>query len=197
MLRGGYSRIFTRENGVDLVLVPLLGVGLFQGNSCQDPLSNGTTCAGPNGATPATAFRLGTDGLVAPLPAPTPTLPQPVYPGVGGQAQATATLMLDSKLRPGATDQYNLSLQRSFARGFIMEVGYIGIKANHLYMGVDLDQVPFMSTLGGQSFAQAYANIEQDVLTNRTSHRSSRNHLSNRRWRAARFVQASGVALRV
>lgn len=167
VLRGGYSRVFTRENGVDLVLVPLLGVGLFQGNSCQDP-TTALICAGPNGATPTTAFRLGTDGLVAPLPAPTATLPQPVYPGVGGQSQATATLMLDSKLRPGATDQFNLSLQRSFAKGFMMEAGYIGIVANHLYMGVDLDQIPWMSTLAGQSFAQAYANIEEDVLKGNT-----------------------------
>jgi len=83
---------------------------------------------------------------------------------VNGAAKATNTLMLDSALRPGSTDQYNLSLQRSFAKGFILEAGYIGINAKHLYMGVDLDQVPFMSTLGGQSFAQAYATIAQAEL---------------------------------
>ena len=163
VIRGGYSRVFTRENGVDLVLVPLLGVGLFQGSSCTDPTSLGA-CAGPNGASPATAFRLGTDGLVAPLPSPAATLPQPVYPGVNGAAAATDTLMLDSALRPGSTDQFNLSVQRSFAKGFILEAGYIGILANHLYMGVNLDQVPFMSTLGGQSFAQAYSTIAQAEL---------------------------------
>jgi len=174
VVRGGYSRVFTRENGVDLVLVPLLGVGLFQGSSCTDPLiasavptmgvNAGNPCAGPNGATASNAFRLGTDGLTAPLPSPAATLPQPVYPGVNGAASATNTLMLDSQLRPGSTDQFNLSIQRSFAKGFILEAGYIGIIAKHLYMGVNLDQVPFMSTLGGQSFAQAYANIEQATL---------------------------------
>ena len=37
VLRGGYSRIFGRLNGVDLVLVPLLGPGLLQGVTCVNP----------------------------------------------------------------------------------------------------------------------------------------------------------------
>ena len=163
VIRGGYSRIFTRENGVDLVLVPLLGVGLFQGNSCTDPTTVGSRARAPmerrqerisawNRRTCCTASGSGSHA------------PQPVYPGVNGAAKATNTLMLDSALRPGSTDQYNLSMQRSFAKGFILEAGYIGINAKHLYMGVDLDQVPFMSTLGGQSFAQAYATIAQATL---------------------------------
>ena len=85
VIRGGYGRIFGRLNGVNLVLVPLLGPGLLQGVVCQNPLSNGT-CAGSGVATPATAFRIGTDGLKAPLPAAPQTLPQPFYPGVGRQS---------------------------------------------------------------------------------------------------------------
>ena len=34
VIRGGYGRIFGRLNGVDLVLVPLLGPGLLQGVTC-------------------------------------------------------------------------------------------------------------------------------------------------------------------
>ncbi len=63
VLRGGYGRIFGRLNGVDLVLVPLLGPGLLQGVTCVNPLINGT-CAGSGVATPANAFRIGTDGLI-------------------------------------------------------------------------------------------------------------------------------------
>ena len=58
VIRGGYGRIFGRLNGVDLVLVPLLGPGLLQGVTCVNPLSNGT-CAGSGVATPANAFRIG------------------------------------------------------------------------------------------------------------------------------------------
>ena len=35
VVRGGYGRIYGRLNGVDLVLVPLLGVGLIQPVQCQ------------------------------------------------------------------------------------------------------------------------------------------------------------------
>src|SRR5580704_1944184 len=85
VVRGGYSRIFGRLNGVDLVLVPLLGTGLIQPVQCVDPQSptvgNGT-CAGTGGSTPANAFRIGTpgpvaDGLTAPIPSPSASLPQP------------------------------------------------------------------------------------------------------------------------
>ena len=62
VVRGGYSRIWGRLNGVDLVLVPLLGPGLLQGVTCVNPLSNGA-CAERSAATPANAFRIGTDGL--------------------------------------------------------------------------------------------------------------------------------------
>ncbi len=34
VLRGGYGRVYGRQNGVDLVLVPLLGVGLIQAVKC-------------------------------------------------------------------------------------------------------------------------------------------------------------------
>ncbi len=70
VIRGGYGRIFGRLNGVDLVLVPLLGPGLLQGVTCVNPLSNGT-CAGSGVATPQNAFRIGPDGLTAPLAAAT------------------------------------------------------------------------------------------------------------------------------
>ncbi len=85
VIRGGYGRIFGRLNGVDLVLVPLLGPGLLQGVTCVNPLSNGT-CAGSGVATPANAFRIGPDGLAAPLAAPSSSLPQPFFPGVGNES---------------------------------------------------------------------------------------------------------------
>ena len=79
------ASLYGRLNGVDLVLVPLLGTGLIQAVQCVSPLANGS-CAGNGGSTPNTAWRIGPtaggfNGLVAPLPAASPTLPQPDYPG--------------------------------------------------------------------------------------------------------------------
>src|SRR6185312_547550 len=58
VVRGGWSRIFGRLNGVDLVLVPLLGTGLGQPVSCIGASMN-QACLGPGGVDPSNAFRIG------------------------------------------------------------------------------------------------------------------------------------------
>ena len=52
VVRGGYSRIFGRLNGVDLVLVPLLGTGLGQPVSCIGASNAGPQCAGTGTVNP-------------------------------------------------------------------------------------------------------------------------------------------------
>src|SRR5262249_36924550 len=102
VLRGGYGRTWGRINGVNQVLVPLLGPGLLQPVVCTAALSNGT-CGASN--TLANAFRIGPtsggwDGLVAPLPAPSATLPQPFFPGISGNPQAGDSTVLDPDYKP-------------------------------------------------------------------------------------------------
>ncbi len=162
VIRGGYGRIYGRLNGVDLMLVPLLGPGLIQGVACVGPLSNGT-CAGPNGATPSTAFRIGVDGMTAPLPQVTATLPQPYFPGTlqNGVVNPAAGdgSQLDPNLKPNHSDEFTLSIQRSITSKVIVEAGYIGRKISNEFQEINIDAVPWMTTLGGQSFSQAYANV--------------------------------------
>jgi hypothetical protein len=162
VIRGGYGRIYGRLNGVDLMLVPLLGPGLIQGVACVGPLSNGT-CAGPSGATPTTAFRIGVDGNTAPLPAVTPTLPQPYFPGTlqNGVVNAAAGdgSQLDPNLKPNHSDEVTFSIQRSISPKLLVEAGYIGRKISNEFQEINIDAVPWMTSLGGQSFAQAYANV--------------------------------------
>jgi len=162
VIRGGYGRIYGRLNGVDLMLVPLLGPGLIQGVACVGPTSNGV-CAGTSGATPLTAFRIGVDGNSAPLPSATATLPQPFFPGTiqNGTLNAGAAdgSQLDPNLKPNHSDEFTLSLQRSFSSKLMLEAGYIGRKINNEFQEINIDAVPWMTTLGGQSFAQAYAAV--------------------------------------
>jgi hypothetical protein len=158
VIRGGYGRIFGRLNGVDLVLVPLLGTGLGQPISCIGA-SSGGQCLGNGGVTPVTAFRIGTDGLKAPLGnPPTTTLTEPYIPG-GTNLSAGAGSVLDPNFRPSRTDNFTLSVQRElFSQKAILEVGYIGRIIRHEWQQINYDAVPYMTTLGGQSFASAYAN---------------------------------------
>jgi len=165
VIRGGYGRIFGRLNGVDLVLVPLLGPGLLQGVTCINPASNGT-CAGSGVNDPTNAFRIGTDGLKAPLAAATPTLGQPFYPGQGSNPETVDPDALDPHFKPDRTDNFTLTVQREINSHVNLEVGYIGKILRNEYMLVNLDAVPYMTTLGGQSFAQAYSQIYQQLVFN-------------------------------
>jgi len=154
VIRGGYARIFGRLNGVDLVLVPLLGTGLIQPVQCFAP-----TIAGACGASdPSTAFRIGVDGNTAPLGAASPTLPQPDFPGVNALA-AGAGEALDPHFRPNVVDSFDFTVQRQLSNKFTVELGYIGRRIKHEYQPININSVPHMMTLGGQRFDKAYANM--------------------------------------
>ena len=161
VIRGGYSRIYGRLNGVNLVLVPLLGTGLGQAVSCigavRTPV-NGNSCLGPGGADPSTAFRIGADGNVAPLPSVSQNLIQPYYPG-GVNAAAGDGSGLDPNLKPNRSDQFDLTIQRELSSHLSFEVGYIGRLLRNEFQQTNIDAVPFMTTLNGQSFAQAFSNV--------------------------------------
>jgi hypothetical protein len=158
VIRGGYGRVYGRLNGVDLVLVPLLGTGLIQPVQCRLALSNGA--CGPAIPDVGTAFRIGTDGLTAPLPQATPTLPQPLFPGINN-VSAAAGEALDPHFRPNVVDSFDLTIQRQLSRKISLEAGYIGRRITHEYQPINVNMVPYMMTKGGQTFANAYANVER------------------------------------
>ncbi len=159
VFRGGYARIYDRANAVNLALTPLLGYGFGQPVRCNGAGTNGK-CNGVAGVDPTTAFRIGVDGNVAPFPAVSPTLPVPAEPGINSPA-ASVLFSLDNKYRPGSDDQVDFSIQRELPGQMILEVGYVGRWAKHLYLGTDINNVPYMLTLGGQSYAQAFYNLWQ------------------------------------
>ena len=169
VIRGGWSRIYGRLNGVDLVLVPLLGTGLMQPVSCIGATTTGA-CGGNGGATPLTAFRIGVDGLSAPLGAPPVTnLPQPYYPGTiqNGVVNPAAGSgeFLDPNFRPNRSDEFDLTWQRQLSPTVTTEVGYTGRIIRDEYQGVNLGAVPYMMTAGGQQFSQAFANLFQEMAS--------------------------------
>jgi hypothetical protein len=166
VIRGGYSLLYGRLNGVDLVLVPLLGTGLIQAVQCVSPVTGDPNCLSPGGAsgsTPGSAFRIGPtaanfDGLVAPLPPASKTLPQPDIPGVNDIA-AGAGEGLDPNFRPSVSQQYDLTIQRQINSKMSVEFGYIGRHITHEFEPVQINAVPYMMTVGGQTFAKAYGQM--------------------------------------
>jgi hypothetical protein len=162
VFRGGYARIFGRINGINIVQVPLQGTGIGQAVACVGAHSNGQ-CLGASGVDPATAFRIGSDGLTAPLPPVDRVLQQPYFPGIGGNAPLGETWIMDSKLVPPRTDQFTFSLQREMSSKATVEIGYIGMISRNEQWRAELNAVPYMTTLNGQTFATAYANLYQTM----------------------------------
>ena len=157
VIRAGYARIYDRNNGVDLVLVPLLGYGFGQTIRCTGAGTN-DNCNGGSGTTPTNAFRLGIDGNTGPFPVVQQSLPIPAEPGVNSPAGSNISF-LDSNWRPGANNQITVGIQRELPDNVLVELAYVGKWSTHLYQGLDLNNVPWMMTLGGQSFAKAYAAV--------------------------------------
>ncbi|HEV2382862.1 MAG TPA: carboxypeptidase-like regulatory domain-containing protein [Terriglobia bacterium] len=159
VIRGGYGRFYARDLGINIVSNPVLGDGFLQPVSCVPTMSGG--CTSVRGVTPGDAFRIGSnaDGLNVPLPAISSTLSVPVQPGIGTTPAAELTDSMDQNFRPASTDQVDFSIQRQLKSNMIVEVGYLGVFGQHLFQGIDMNAVPWMTKLGGQTFAQAYAAL--------------------------------------
>ncbi len=168
VIRGGYGRIYGRINGDVQVLNPLLSPGLILATQCkfaQSPVTGSGTCTQTN-FNETTAYRFGTaaglDGVApaltnAALPA---TLSQPYHPGFDGPGVSIAS-PVDPSMRPNDVDTFNFSIQRQINNKMLVEVGYIGRLVHHEYIMENPNVVPYMMSLGGQSFASAYLALEQ------------------------------------
>ncbi len=168
VIRAGYSRKYGRINGINVIQVPLQGVGIGQTVQCTGVSRTGQ-CLGTAGADPTTAFRIGTDGLTPPIPTVSQKLPQPFLPGVGGNASAATAWADDPNLKPSHIDQVNFTIQREVASRFNIELGYVGVRTRDEQLALNLDAVPHMTTLNGQSFAQAFANTYQALNSGQTT----------------------------
>ena len=162
VIRGGYARIYGRTQGIRMAGVPANGVGIGQVMQCVGPTKTGG-CSGQSGADPNTAFRIGTDGLSAPVLALPAVLPQPYFPGVNGNPTAGDGALLDSNFKQDRSDAFNFTIQRQLSHKIVIEAGYIGRIIKNEYELINIDAVPYMTTLGGQTFANAYANLFTQV----------------------------------
>ena len=159
VIRGGYSRIYGRINGVNPLLVPLLTPGLMQPATCGGPNIDTGGCGG---STPLNTFRVGVDcpsgSCVAPLPPPSANLPQPWYPGANDVATGAGETF-DPNFKPDRSDEFTLTVQHQFNSKVLAEAGYIGRVLHNEVQYYSLTAVPYMMTINGQSFANAWKNV--------------------------------------
>ena len=163
VIRGGYGTLFDRLNGVQKVGNALQGFGFQQTLTCLGPSRTGQ-CLGVSGVDPSSAFRAGVDGSTVPIPPLTASATPPLVPGAASfpganQPLANTTYQIDPQYRPGRNHQWDVTLQREMPGHALLEIGYIGRHANNIYNPLEVNGVPFMMTLNGQSYAQAFDAI--------------------------------------
>src|SRR6266403_58239 len=176
VIRGGYSILWNRTNGVTEALIPLLGDGLASAQFCNGPTfaagSTSATCSG-GGINATNGFRLGVDGSTAPVPGAA-NAPIPLVPGSPFTAKSSG---FDPASPIPYSHNFSLDIQRSFAHGFLLDVGYIGRFARHVWQNVDAQAAdPFAKTpactagaagcrvaTSGQTLAQAFNAVNAAV----------------------------------
>jgi len=165
VIRGGFGEFFDRLNGVQKVGNEFQSFGFQQTPACVGPSRTGQ-CLGSLGSDPLTGFRIGVDGPNVPIPAITQTATAPLIPGTvpgANQPIANTTYQIAPNYTPGRNEQWDLTIQREMPGKSLLEVGYIGRHESNMYNPLEINGVPWMMTLGGQSYAQAYDAIAAEL----------------------------------
>ncbi|MCI0628900.1 MAG: hypothetical protein L0387_45855, partial [Acidobacteria bacterium] len=183
VIRGGYALVYDRQNTVQSVIVPTLGIAYAQTLNLTAPLCNATASPGTN-CTPGSSdqalnsFRVGRDGLIPVPSVPGRSVPvQPFWgidqsrpgcaaPGANGLFAASClvqfpevfSFQVDPDIQVGKNHAVDFTLQRELPGNMLMEVGYVGRFARLLPQSMNLGQAPYtqVDPVSGQSFAQAF-----------------------------------------
>lgn len=160
VIRGGYALIYDRMSDINQVSLPLTTGGLLDVDACGGPVVVGGNVNCSNGPTnPNNAFRIGTDGNIVPIPAPT-AVPIPYV--ASGTATAPFGLFMQSGLDPFATPGHDhsidLTVQRELPGRTILEVGYIGRFSRNLPQDIAFNSTDYLmkDKLSGQTYGQAF-----------------------------------------
>ncbi len=175
VIRGGYSLIFDRQNTVQSVIIPTLGVAFAQTINITQPRCdvNGTSasgCVAADGNPALSSYRVGVDGKI-PLPT-VPTLSIPISPFWGRNANGSLTLFpevlsfqVDPRIRVAENHAINLTVQREMPGNILLELGYTGRYADKLTQSMSFGQALYrhLDRASGQTFAQAFDAVARQL----------------------------------
>lgn len=183
VIRGGYSLVFDRQNTVQSVIIPTLGVAFGQTINVTGPLCSASGAAGRNCLATSTnklsnGYRVGVDGNIPVPVVPTQTVPVSPFWGVrtgaAGPPYAASDLVLfpevlsfqvDPSIKVGENHAFDLTWQRELPGQMLLEVGYIGRLADKLPQSMSFGQVPynFLDTASRTTFAQAFDALAAQI----------------------------------
>jgi len=179
VIRGGYSLVYDRQNTVQSVIIPSLGIGFAQTLNVTTPPCNATGSGGP-GCNPSSTnqalslFRVGVDG-----PIPTPVVPEQTVPAspfwcrTGSSSclfPEILSFQVDPSILVGKNHAFDLTVQRELPWNQLIEISYMGRYADHLPQSMNLGQAPynFLDKTSGQTFAQAFDAVAIALRTGAT-----------------------------
>ncbi len=165
VIRAGFGEFFDRLNGVQKVGNEFQSFGFQQTLTCIGPSRTGQ-CLGSLGSDPLTGFRIGVDGATVPIPAISGTATAPLIPGTvlgANQPIANTTYQIAPNYTPGRNMQWDFTIQREMSGKSLLEVGYVGRHESNMYNPLEINGAPWMMTLSGQSYAQAYDVIAGEL----------------------------------
>ena len=175
VIRGGYWHFYDRLNGVQTAIDTLQAIGFAQSLLCLGPsrtAGSAVDCRGNSGTDPSNAFRVAIDGSGITLPTLPSSITPPAIAGAGNPLVPSGNIAFvpssqveDPQWKPGSHNQWDFTIQRELPGRSRIEVGYVGHTARNIYQGIDLNQVPFFMTSGGQTFAQAFDILAQQIAT--------------------------------
>jgi len=174
VIRTGFGIIYDRQNTVQSVIIPALGVGFAQtlnlpGPPCNSTGAGGTGCNATSTNPALGVFRVGQDGT---MPVPTvPTISNPIVPVVTVRPNGSIvtpevfSFQDDPNIKVGRNYAADLSVQREFSGNFLLEVAYSGRLGRRLPQSMSLGQSPinFKDPASGQTFAQAFDAVATAV----------------------------------
>jgi hypothetical protein len=180
VIRAGFGIVYDRQNTVQSVIIPALGVGFAQTLNLSGPPCNSTGAGGagcnPNSANPALGvFRVGQDGTM-----PVPTVPvqtNPVVPKVTFNPKngnislpEVFSFQIDPNIKVGRNYAADFSIQRELPANMLLEVAYTGRLGRDLPQSMSLGQSPinFKDPASSQTFAQAFDAVATALRTKAT-----------------------------
>ena len=168
VVRVGFGIYYDRINNVQSVEIPQLGVGFAQTlviktPNCQVSGAAGTGCNIAASDPGSSGYRVGVDGSI-PVPI-IPAVSSPIVPSV--PFGESLSFSLDPSFKVGRSYSTDFTIQRELPGNMLLEVGYIGRLGRDLPNSFDFDSSPYMfkDTASGQTFAQAFDNVEAQLAS--------------------------------